>query len=86
MASYSIEFAANVRKDFRKIPGADAERLLERIRDLAANPRPAGAKKLTGEELWRIRVGAYRVIYEIETGRLVVFVVRVSHRKDVYRR
>lgn len=85
MGSYNVEFSANVRKDFRKIPQADAERILRKIRDLAATPRPPGSKKLKGEELFRIRVGAYRVVYEIEDERLVVFIVRVKHRKEVYR-
>ncbi|MFP4353342.1 MAG: type II toxin-antitoxin system RelE family toxin [Puniceicoccaceae bacterium] len=85
MASYSVEFSANVRKDFRNIPNADAERILGKIHELAATPRPSGSKKLKGEELYRIRVGAYRVVYEIEDKRWVVFIVRVKHRKEAYR-
>jgi mRNA interferase RelE/StbE len=85
MESYSVEFSTNVRKDFRKIPKADAARILKRIQDLAVAPRPHDSKKLKGEELFRIRIGAYRVIYEIEDARLVVFIVRVKHRKDAYR-
>lgn len=85
MGSYSVEFSAIVRKDFRKIPQADAERILRRIQDLAATPRPSSSKKLKGEELFRIRIGAYRVIYEIEDERLVVFIVRVKHRKEADR-
>jgi mRNA interferase RelE/StbE len=85
MASYSVEFSANVRKDFQKIPHAEAERILVKIHDLAVTPRPPGSKKLKGEELYRIRIGAYRVVYEIEDQRLVVFIVRVKHRKEAYR-
>jgi len=84
MESYSVEFSANVRKDFRKIAKADAARILKKIQDLSVVPRPPGSKKLKGEELFRIRIGAYRVIYEIEDARLVVFIVRVKHRKDAY--
>lgn len=85
MGSYRVEFSANVRKDFRKIPGIDAERILEKIRKLGDTPRPPGSKKLKGEELFRIRIGSYRVAYEIEDARLIVFIVRVKHRKDAYR-
>ncbi len=85
MASYSIEVSKNVRKDFRKIPTDDAARILKRVQELAVVPRPHDSKKLKGEELFRIRIGAYRVIYEIEDARLVVFIVRVKHRKDAYR-
>ncbi len=84
MGSYSVEFSANVRKDFRKIPEADAQKILGKIQDLAVSPRPRGSKKLKGDVLFRIRIGAYRVVYEIEDDRLVVFIVRVKHRKDAY--
>lgn len=84
MASYIVEFSANVRKDFRKIPNAEAERILGKIHDLAVTPRPPDSKKLKGEELYRIRIGVYRVVYEIEDKRLVVFSVRVKHRKEDY--
>lgn len=85
MASYNVEFSINVRKDFRKIPKAEAEKILGKIHDLAETPRPPGSKKLKGEELYRIRIGAYRVVYEIEDARLIIFIVRVKHRKDAYR-
>lgn len=85
MGSYSVEFSANVRKDFRKILQADAEKILRKVQDLAVTPCPPGSKKLKGEELFRIRIGAYRVVYEIEDERLVVFIVRVKHRKEAYR-
>ena len=85
MASYNVEFSENVRKDFRKIPNADAARILGKIHALEEDARPPGSKKLKGEKLYRIRVGVYRVVYEIEDERLVVFVVRVKHRKEAYR-
>lgn len=86
MASYSVEFDKRVRKDFRKIPASDAARILDAIRRLADDPFPAAAKKLKGEELFRIRVGVYRVLYEIHDDRLVVVVVKVGHRRNVYRK
>ena len=55
------------------------------IADLADNPRPYGYKKLKGEDAYRIRVGDYRVIYEIDDGKIIVIVVSVGHRKDIYK-
>ena len=85
MASYKVGFAKRVRKDFRKIVKADADRILAAIGSLADDPRPTGSKKLKGEELYRLRAGVYRVVYEIFDDHLVATVVRVGHRKDVYR-
>lgn len=85
MALYKIVFAKRVRKDFRKIPKRDANRLLKAIKLLAADPLPSHSKKLKGEELFRIRMGNYRVIYSIEGDQMIVAVVKVGHRKDVYK-
>ncbi|MFC7335734.1 type II toxin-antitoxin system RelE/ParE family toxin [Haloferula chungangensis] len=84
MASYKVEFAKQVQKDFRKIPKPDAEKILRQIAELATQPFPSNSKKLKGEELYRVRIGNYRVIYEIHGDRLVITVVKVGHRKDVY--
>lgn len=86
MASYKIEFAKSVRKDFRNIPSQDAARILKRIQALAHNPRPRDGKRLTGDDAMRIRIGTYRVIYEIRDEVLLVLVLRVGHRKDIYRK
>ena len=85
MASYKIELSKRVRKDFRKIPEHDANRILGKIKALAEEPLPAHSKKLKGEELFRIRVGNYRVIYSIEDEKMLVFVVKLGHRKDIYK-
>ena len=85
MASYRIEFSKRVRKDFRKIPERDANRLLKAIKLLAEDPLPSHSKKLKGEELFRIRIGNYRVIYSMEDDKMIIAVVKVGHRKDVYR-
>ena len=84
MARYSVEFSKRVAKDLRGIPGNEVKFILAKIRGLAEEPLPPAAKKLKGNELFRIRIGNYRVIYEIRNDRLVVFVVKVGHRKDVY--
>ena len=85
MASYKVEFSKRVRKDFREIPEHDANRILSKIKALAEEPLPADSKKLKGEELFRIRLGNYRVIYSIEDEKMLVFVVKLGHRKDIYK-
>ncbi len=61
------------------------QRIVSRIEDLSDDPRPRGCEKLTGREQYRVRQGAYRIVYAIEDDRLVVYVVRVGHRSSVYR-
>jgi mRNA interferase RelE/StbE len=69
------------------LPRSIQIRLVRAVYALADDPRPAGCKKLVGDKnLWRVRVGDYRILYEIHDKRLLVLVVRVAHRKDVYRR
>ena len=86
MESYRIDYAKGVEKDFRKIPTKAADRIAASIDKLASDPRPAGSVKLVGFELeYRIRVGDYRVIYQIHDSVLVILVIEVGHRKDIYR-
>ena len=86
MASLRIEFARSATKDLRAIDRQWIPRIMAAIESLAEDPRPVGCKKPAGSEhTYRIRVGDYRVIYDIRDGELVVFVVRVRHRRDVYR-
>jgi len=85
VADYSVFFKESVRKDLDSIPGNDLRRIMERIADLAANPRPAGCEKLSGQEKYRIRQGNYRIIYSIQDTELTVWVVKVGHRREVYR-
>ena len=85
MESYKLLFKRSVARDLRAIPAADLDRLLARIADLAGNPRPPGCQKLSAQERYRLRVGRYRVVYEIRDRELVVLVVKVADRKDVYR-
>jgi len=85
MASYELVFRKSVAKDLRTLPKADLAKILQRIRSLATDPRPAGCEKLSSQEHYRIRQGRYRIVYEIEDRRLVVLVVKIAHRKDVYR-
>ena len=85
MASYKIVFKQSVAKDLRQIPDKDVPRILQRIDGLANDPRPAGAEKLSGEEKYRIRQGRYRILYMIDDHVITVTVVKVGHRRDVYR-
>lgn len=85
MANYKIIFKRSVRKDFKLIPKADVRRILDRINQLAENPRPPQSEKLVNDEKYRIRQGNYRILYIIEDEIITITVVKVAHRRDVYR-
>ena len=85
MAVYNIFFRDSVRKDLDSIPDDYLKRIMERIGSLAENPRPVGCEKLSGQEKYRIRQGVYRIIYSIQDTQLIVWVVKVGHRREVYR-
>ena len=85
MESYKIVFKKSVSKDFKKIPKKDAVRILKVIQSLADDPHPPQSKKLSGQERYRLRQGSYRVLYSIEDEKLVITVVKVGNRRDVYR-
>jgi len=82
---YQLLIERSAQKNLRKIASVDRDRVIESIKALADNPRPRGARKLSGREAWRIRVAAYRVIYEIEDDRLIILVVAIGHRRDIYK-
>jgi len=85
MASYSVRLANSVRKDIRRIDGQLIPKIYARIEALAKEPRPLGTIKIKGSENnYRIRVGDYRIIYEIDDGIKVVSIQKVGHRRDVY--
>jgi len=85
MATYELFFRESVWKELKKVPKADLKKILTRIEQLGNDPRPMGCEKLTGHELYRIRQGNYRIVYSIQDNELTVWVVKVGHRKDVYR-
>jgi mRNA interferase RelE/StbE len=85
MASYELVFRKSVAKDLRRFPNDDVARILERIRALKDDPRPPGCEKLSGLERYRVRQGVYRIVYEVQDRKLVVLVVKIGHRRDVYR-
>lgn len=85
MAKFEVVFKQSVKKDFRRIPQKDVQRILARIEAFAEDPRPPGAEKLSAQERYRVRQGAYRILYEIQEEQLVVVVIKVGHRRHVYR-
>ena len=85
MEKYKLVFKKSVAKDLRDIPKRDVARILQCFRELAENPRGPGCEKLSGRERYRMRQGVYRIIYEIQDEVLLVVVVKIGHRRDVYR-
>jgi len=85
--SYRVELTTAAARQVRKLPRPARDRVIEAISGLREEPRPAAAKKLVGEQTaWRLRVGDYRVIYDVFDGVLLVTVVRAAHRREVYER
>ena len=85
MAAYSVLIKRSAAKELDTVPKKDREKLVAKIQALATNPRPPGSEKLAGDDKYRIRHGVYRVLYEIDDATIVVVVVRVAHRREVYR-
>ncbi|RJQ54066.1 MAG: type II toxin-antitoxin system RelE/ParE family toxin [Desulfobacteraceae bacterium] len=85
MVEYDIYFRESVWKDLKGIPKRDLQNILKRIDSLSEDPRPFGCEKLTGQDRYRLRQGKYRIIYSIQDKELTVWIVKVGHRKDVYR-
>ena len=85
MALYKIYFKASVEKDFKKIPKKDTKKILQLIDSLTIEPRPNNCEKLSDQEKYRVRQGRYRIIYSIQDDKLTVWVVKIGHRRDIYR-
>lgn len=84
---YSVGYDSTARKELSKLDRQIARRVARAVSALGANPRPAGCRRLVGyDDLWRVRVGDYRVIYTIRDTELIVLALRIAHRSDVYRR
>ncbi len=85
--TYRVEFTSAAARQVRKLPRPVRDRVLDAIEDLGDDPRPHGVKKLSGERTaWRIRIGEYRVIYDVFDSELLVTVVRAAHRREAYAR
>ena len=86
MASYNVDFKPSVHKDFRRLPRLVVERVMKRIERLKDEPLPHGVEKLEGaERLYRIRVGDYRIVYEVDTQAKGIMILYVRHRREAYR-
>ena len=86
MASYKIEVSATAEKQIRKLPRDDQIRVLRAIRPLAITPSPPGSRKVRGyEDVFRIRVGTYRILYRIVGRRLLIIILKIGHRREIYR-
>ena len=85
MASYSLAFKKSVAKDLRSIPNKEVKRILNRINSLREDPRGEGCVKLSSQERYRVQQGIYRIVYEIQDNELIILVVKVAHRGQVYK-
>ena len=86
MASYKILIKRSAQKEIQAVGAKrDRQRIVKRIQDLASEPRPQGSEKLSGSPYYRVRQGRYRIVYEIKDDVLIIHILKVGHRKDVYR-
>lgn len=85
MAEYKIYFKESVEKDFSTIPKKDLQKIIRLTKTLAKNPRSPDYEKLTGQDRYRVRQGHYRIVYSIHDKELAVWIVKVGHKKDIYR-
>jgi len=86
VASYKVFIKPSAVKEIESLPKKDRSRVIQKIKGLATDPRPPGCEKLTGEDKYRIRQGSYRIVYSITDTQLIVIVVKVGHRRDIYKK
>ena len=85
MANYKILIKPSAIKELNKIPQKELPKITERIQALAKDSRPPGCEKLAAQNAYRIRQGSYRIIYTIEEDKLIIIVIKIVHRRDIYR-
>ena len=85
-ASYSVVIKKSAERELRVLPKQDLPRVVDRIRALAGDPRPLGNEKITGQERYRIRQGDYRIVYAVDDEGRTVEIVKIGHRREVYRK
>ncbi len=86
MAKFKIFFRQSAGKELGSLPKAVLQRIIRRIESLANDPRPTGCEKLSGQEWYRIRQGDYRIVYSIQDDELTIWIIKIGHRKDIYKR
>ncbi len=84
-ASYSVVIKRSAERELRKIPAPDLRRVVTRMRGLAQEPHPPGCEKLSGQEQYRVRQGDYRIVYAVDDQARTIEIVKVGHRREVYR-
>jgi mRNA interferase RelE/StbE len=82
---YSVLIKKSAERELRKIPKADLQRITQRIKDLAATPRPSSSEKLAGQDSYRIRQGDYRIVYTVDDDHRLIEIIKIGHRREVYR-
>jgi len=86
MASYQVNWRRSTKKDLRRISPLEVAKIVETVQTLSVEPRPLGCKKMVGSECaYRLRVGDYRIIYEVYDDTIIIEVIKIGHRRDVYR-
>ena len=83
--SYRLLLKKSAERELRKIPKTDLQRITERIKELAALPRPSGSEKLAGQDSYRIRQGDYRIVYTVDDAHRLIEIMKIGHRREVYR-
>jgi mRNA interferase RelE/StbE len=85
VASYRLLIKPSAAKELEALPAKDRKRVVTKIRQLASDPRPGGTEKLSGQDKYRLRQGNYRVLYAVDDSHSEVVIVKIGHRRDVYR-
>ena len=86
MANYKILIKTSAAKELKRLPKKDVQRIISKIQSLSKDPRPHGCEKLSAQERYRIRQANYRIVYSIEDDKLIVYVIKIAHRSEVYRK
>ena len=85
MEKYKLQIKKSAEKELRKIPKRELIKIINKIQNLSEDPHPVGSIKLSNQEKYRLRIGNYRVLYKVEDNILTIFIIKVGHRKDIYR-
>jgi len=86
VANYELDVKKSAAKEIADLPSKDIQRIVEKIQSLRTNPRPNGSEKLSRDDKYRIRQGTYRVLYEVDDATLTVTIVKIAHRREVYKK
>ena len=85
MGKYKLQIKKSAEKELRKIPKKELIKIINKIQNLSEDPHPVGSIKISNQEKYRLRIGNYRVLYKVEDNILTIFIIKVGHRKDIYR-